>query len=94
MIKKVYNVGDTVRWSLKGKGEQFYTGVVNIQDGEMYFGDYFAGEIKDAVVIEVYNVKNVERSVKLAISRYCREKNIIQAEYLKTDRRIRELLTK
>lgn len=92
MIKKVYNVGDMVRWSLKGKGTQFYTGVVNIQDGEMYFGDYFAGEIKDADVIEVYNVKNVERTVKLAISRYCREQKITQADYLKKDRRIKELL--
>lgn len=43
---------------------------------------------------QVYNVKNVERSVMLAISQYCREKNITQADYLKTDRRIKDLLAK
>lgn len=43
---------------------------------------------------EVYNVKYVERAVKLAISQYCRERNISQGHYLKTDERIQELLKK
>ena len=37
-------IGDTVKWSLKGKGVQYYTGIVNEVDGELYFGDYFANE--------------------------------------------------
>lgn len=41
---------------------------------------------------QVYNVKNVERCVMLAISKYCREKKITQAEYLRADRRIKDLL--
>lgn len=45
------------------------------------------------MIKKVYNVKNVERPVMLAISQYCREKQITQAEYLKKDRRIKELLT-
>lgn len=39
-----------------------------------------------------YFVKNVEKTVLLAISQYCRKKEITQAEYLKKDCRIKELL--
>jgi DNA-binding protein Fis len=46
------------------------------------------------MIKQVYNVKNVERPVMLAISKYCRENDITQANYLKTDRRIKDLIEK
>ena len=46
------------------------------------------------MIKKVYNVKNVERPVMLAISQYCREKGLTQADYLKTDRRIKDYLVK
>lgn len=44
------------------------------------------------MIKQVYNVKSVERNVRLAIASYCREKGITQAEYLKKDKRIQHLL--
>lgn len=41
---------------------------------------------------EVYNVKNVERKVKKAISKYCRDNGITQARYLAEDRRLKGYL--
>ena len=39
-----------------------------------------------------YKVRNVKNKVKKAISQYCAQKGITQANYLETDRRIKNLL--
>lgn len=41
---------------------------------------------------ERYNVKNVPRNVKLAISKYCKDKRLTQAKFLSDDKRIKNYL--
>lgn len=42
--------------------------------------------------MNTYKIRNVKESVKKAISRYCKDKGITQANYLENDKRIKELL--
>lgn len=48
---------------------------------------------RNTMIKKVYNVKNVERPVMLAISKYCRDKKITQADYLKADKRLKDYLS-
>lgn len=41
---------------------------------------------------EFYRIRNVKSEVKKAISQYCKDKGITQANYLESDRRLKAFL--